>query len=149
MNVKSEAFKTAYNKLIRSVEICDVFLVRLDARRPKEPSHSLTIQLKVPKSKVTGIDDNNQFTILFRLKVIGTPDESDSAAKESFLDIDMVLEAVYSVSDNTNKVSDELLRCFAERNAPINIWPFCRELLASLTRQMGIPAVILPVRRKL
>lgn len=41
-------------------------------------------------------------------------------------------------------LSDALLEEFARRNAPVNVWPFMRELVLNLTQRFGWTGFVLP-----
>ena len=38
----------------------------------------------------------------------------------------------------------ELKQRFVERNVPVNVWPYIREIVATMTAKMGLPPLVLP-----
>ena len=42
-----------------------------------------------------------------------------------------------------DKFDEAYIKFFAQRNVTVNIWPYARELISSLTTRMGYPTLII------
>lgn len=62
---------------------------------------------------------------------------------ESLVELKFELRAVYEF-DSIEDYEDEYILKFIELNVPVNIWPYAREIISSITTRVGYPALILP-----
>lgn len=56
------------------------------------------------------------------------------------------IEFTYCVEyekENLNKFEDIYIKFFTRRNVPVNIWPYARELISSLTNRIGYQTLII------
>lgn len=79
------------------------------------------------------------------------PENSDLSeeAEEEKVKIWVKLEGVYSakyiLKEGKDMPSDDVLKAFAEINAPFNLWPFWREQAHMLTQKSGMTGFVMPL----
>ena len=62
------------------------------------------------------------------------------------IEILLTLEATYKVPSEIT-VSSEQIRAFAATNGMLNVWPYWREFVQSITSRAGLPPLTLPLFR--
>jgi preprotein translocase subunit SecB len=136
-----------YRQFIEAVELTDVVLskvsLQLDRLDTSLPS-SLAADTKFKSSRV--MLDDNVLRLRGSFTVIGhtSSEELEERIFSLLFDVDLV----YSISGfNTGDLGEEelseLLGAFESRNVPLNVWPYAREFVSSMTVRMGFPALVL------
>lgn len=129
----------AYRRLVESVELDELALLvfehhrEAEAHPPFKVSSEFTTSLEdCPDGKITALAN-------FHLKAV-----SDATNSEEML-MKMVWQLIYSFSCGEDlEVDIELKQKFVERNVPVNVWPYIREIVATMTAKMGFPPLVLP-----
>ena len=129
----------AYTRLIESVQLDSVVLLVFEHHRETEvhppfkvSSEFETLLQDSPEGQIIAVAD-------FNLKAVS--DTTDS--EEMFMR--MVWQLTYSfTAGEPLEVDSELKQRFVERNVPVNVWPYIREIVTTMTAKMGLPPLVLP-----
>lgn len=130
-----------YKKFIENMEIMAINLKELKVT---------DVNLKVDRDALTvtvGYDDkgyqkNGEELEVFPCFLIEV--ESDSN-KESAFKIEIQYSVLYHI-ENLMQFGEEYIDIFLNTNVPVNIWPYGREFISSLTTKMGFqPLLIKPM----
>lgn len=133
-----EEQEQAYGRLVEALELQGLFLVELryHAVIPVEGRVEITQGIKFRKEDSLP----NQIIALALFELHGRSGDTDS------LDIEMTWRLEYRLGPAEGETFDEdLVEKFIERNAVINVWPYIRETVASLTGKMGRQPLVLPL----
>ena len=87
------------------------------------------------KTEVKGVSEQH-FTLSMRTTVRA------ERARRIVLKIELVHVVTYS---SQHPPSDGVLRVFCDTSLPLQVWPYCREIVSDLTHKMGVPPLLLPV----
>jgi len=137
-----------YRKLVELVQLEQLALTELQHRRVEsELRVPLTVSTEFRVEPVT-VEPGRLVARAyfdFRAKTVA-PEDGD---EEPQVEIRMVWRVQYALQNPGDVELDiqVLGPEFLERNVPINVWPFIRETLASLTAKMGAPPYLLPALR--
>ncbi|NLB18941.1 MAG: hypothetical protein GX825_09500 [Syntrophomonadaceae bacterium] len=129
-----------YRDFIESLELIDVALLRLTVERHIDSPYgmegvaSFKHRFTLNRWESGEIKGQGEFDVR-----AGTKE-----APEAFFTIKLVLEAHYKTSAQPPD-DERIKRIFAQRNLPINIWPYARETISSLTSRMGYPQLTIGV----
>lgn len=132
--------ENGYRKLVEDVDLSELALVDLahhrdiQITRPLAVTHKLETRLEtISAEKIVAIAE-------FDLRARPEHGERDQVS------IRMTWLLVYSLSLSGGFEPDEdLVKQFLERNVPINLWPYVRETVATLTARMGLVPLLLPI----
>jgi len=115
------------------IRIDSIILAEISFKRLPEIPASPRFHFNIDtKSSISNDKRTLQETV--SVTVESNPDKSISA-------LCVVVGQFTCECDDTNMSLDE----FSKANAPAIIYPYCREVLASVSVQSGMPAIILPV----
>ncbi|TYB36684.1 MAG: hypothetical protein FXF49_00540 [Flexistipes sinusarabici] len=132
-----------YNNLVKHIDLLDIKLRNANCKNDDAIFDNKVFQkLKINVSGNIKTINKNEDTITYK---------KEFSLKAKFgnkimLNINAVYDVTYLLE---TEASEEYLKYFGERNVPINVWPFFRELCYSITSRMGIPPLTLPVIRGL
>jgi len=135
--------KDRYIEFIKNIEIDDVFLSELETKRLLEEKVEPATKIQFNTSIVNM--SKEQLVVAFSLKIC-TDNKNENP--EPFFTCNATFIAKYKF---TNKIGmegsleKEIVDEFVRRNVPINVWPYCRELVASTSMKMSLPAFVLPI----
>lgn len=136
---------------IDSLEIRDIYVRALEARclagfEPKyfQGYDSLTLQIKhiVNKAEIVRLNSDGELLRVFIELGVRWVDESvkdESQSVKAFVEAEFVAE--YALKE---KITQECVNEFAQKNVSYHVWPFWREVLASQCSKMYLPKVVLP-----
>jgi len=132
-----------YNNLVKNIDLLDIKLRSVnckndDAIFDDKVFQKLNIKVNGNVETVSKSDGTINYKKKFSLKA--------KFGNKIILNINAVYDVIYLLEI---EASEEYLKYFGERNVPINVWPFFRELCYSITSRMGIPPLTLPVIRGL
>lgn len=128
-----------YNDFIKNVELLDVNVEKIACDKRisyQECEHGLKINMEPEFELKEIVDDFLRVLAVFHLVCHEEKDE-----KSTVFEIHTTFELLYSI-DGT-EVSEEVIERFIDVNVPVNVWPYGRELISSLTTRMGFPALII------
>lgn len=132
--------ENGYRKLVEAVELRELALVDLAHHRdiqitpPLTVTHELEIHLEsFSAERIVAVAE-------FALRARPEHGQSDQVS------IRMTWRLVYELNAREGFEPDEgLAKQFVERNVPINLWPYVRETVATLTAKMGLAPLLLPI----
>ncbi|GBF34626.1 phage protein [Desulfocucumis palustris] len=128
-----------YNQFIKNVELDEVVLSELEAKRFSPPedgkwSVDLTPNFFLIEKNINKLEAAAAFDLVAK-------DLKDNNENEMFtLRAKFILN--YNVA-NMVEISDEVIDRFIKTNVPINSWPYARELISSVSIRLGYPALII------
>ncbi len=134
-----------YSKLISAVELDRIELLHLEHKRNHELHPPFTVSTDLQTSLRNYQDE--EIIALAEFTLEGTSAETNN----SELRIHMIWQLGYSIDrqESSFEMSENLINRFIERNVAINIWPYTRELVASLTAKMSLTPLVLPTLKVL
>lgn len=134
-----------YNKLVRAVELKAIVLTDLSHHR--ELNLRPPLQIKYEFSVGLESFSEKEFVASAEFSLDAFPKNEEKQKEEKptpGLSIRLTYHLIYVLSQAELEPSEELIREFLDRNVPINVWPFIRETVATLTAKMGLSPLILP-----
>jgi len=136
----TRSFEELYSELIKHVELEDIQLINLNCRKynVEELKRSITIEIRT-KNEVESFTEQ-QLLINVSFKVIGHEADKD---ENRLFEIDFTFTLKYSLLENNEKFNEEVIDLFVKNNVPLNVWPYARELISSITVRMGLPALVI------
>lgn len=126
-----------YNSMVKNVVIKNICLKNLelsDVIYPDKDNVQLEVQMKYKCDEFNAATNVIEFYPKFDVKV--NYDE-----KELF-SIKFTMRAVYALAEE-DKYEDEYIQEFINRNVPINVWAYAREIISSMTTRIGYPAIFI------
>ena len=70
--------------------------------------------------------------------------EAGIEKNKPIFDIKFIYLIEYTLKEkDLSEVENIIISKFTEKNTPVNIWPYARELISSVTTRMGYPAFII------
>lgn len=140
-----------YAKLVQAVELVDIALMELRHRRSEGRLRPSVVHTEVKIQRGQAASSRVSANVEFDLRAVPQEsDESDQAGAQSpDLEIHMRWRLEYVLDEAKlpqPELPDELVNEFLQRNVPINVWPYIREAVASLTSRMGtdVTPLLLP-----
>lgn len=126
-----------YNEIVNNVGIHSINLMELTIKNTnyKIANTNLSVNLTFTNENYNIDAGVLQVHPQFIVKVV------DSNNTIAFL-----INFTYFIEYNFNKhenIEKEYIKAFVARNVPINIWPYARELVSSLTTRMGFSALVI------
>ena len=151
-----------YNKLIKAISFEGVEITAInctknrDSRRDKK-----AIDVRVSFGIDNVVRDGTDIEISFDFELIGFFNqeqicESDEIDPQNILmNISLEISMLYAIDIEEDDFNPSKLECFedileefADRNVPINAWPYVREMVSNITTRMGLPPLIMPMYKK-
>ncbi|WP_144559891.1 protein-export chaperone SecB [Shouchella miscanthi] len=133
--------KSVYDNLINVVQFRDIELLNLEMKRYVVDDHDrLTVDFHARVEDLISEEDMLIVNLFFEVKA-----EDEKNNNDIFL-IKFNYKATYNIPIEED-FEDQYLSHFAKINAPINIWPYARELISSTTVRMGYPALYVPLHK--
>lgn len=144
-----------YSDFIKSVGIRDISLKSLSCEKlsnakkkiidPNPPQDEFYFDASVSFDFSLSEQKHDLFVALAKFKIFVThknneKDDEEIEERGEFL-IQFEYELLYNY--DFEKANDEIFEVFINKNVPINIWPYARELISSLTSRMGYAPLIL------
>jgi preprotein translocase subunit SecB len=108
--------------------------------RAQNPENDVSLKLRT-KADGRKIDEK---TLLceFSFSLNATHESADSRP----LEISLTLEAAYTIPSDVVSSSKQI-KAFATTNGMLNVWPYWREFVQSITNRAGLPPLTLPLFR--
>lgn len=124
-----------YRRILKGIELQDILLeecaATLDRDKLTHPSR-VDVTWKISRKKI--IDDHAEILIRYELL--------SNVGDVPILKITSVFKVIYS---SVTPLSKEFINIFAERNCPLNTWPYFREFTQSTAQKMSLPSLVLPL----
>lgn len=141
MENKEKLEKSIYNKFIQGVHIESINLSELSIKslsKDVDGKEKLFVDLEFENEKFYFNKENLIVSPRFVVEVSKMNDND----KVIVFEIEFEYELKYRV-ENCEEISESYVQLFVKRNIPINIWPYARELISSMTTKMGYSALII------
>ncbi|MBP1888917.1 preprotein translocase subunit SecB [Clostridium moniliforme] len=129
-----------YSEFIKNLEIMDIRLNEVNTKCLKyieEIDSSLEVELTY-ECKDIEVKTINEINMYPKFNVKLKSEDGD----EVCLVLNLKFNIKYSVK-NLDSFSREYVQHFTDKNVPINIWPYAREIISSITSRMGYPSLII------
>lgn len=153
--------KNKYESLIRSIELSNIELQDLSCQRNNNLSSEKksNLQVGLQHEIVEQFYDSLDYVVHTHFNVSafhGEEDDKELAEhsinnENTLFTINFTLESTYKVDianiDHDLEAYKEEFKLFSKRNVPINIWPYAREIISSITTRMGFPPLIIPTNK--
>lgn len=134
--------KEEYNKFLEEIIIESINLKYISAEKKEninklENNKAIFVQVDYDTDKYKVNSDKLCVDVLFD---IGAKDEFEN----SVFDIKFIYTLEYSLKEiDLLSIDDNIISKFIEKNIPVNVWPYAREIISSITTRMGYPAFII------
>lgn len=134
-------------RLIAKVQFLDAHLASARCDRVQfDPDKAGPVVFRVDhRSAPAGPPGEEQFSIYFDGRVRVEP-KAPEAGSGPLVTVECRFELLYRVPRGTNPSAEEL-HSFAATNAIMNVWPYFREFVHSISVRMGLPPIVIPVFR--
>jgi preprotein translocase subunit SecB len=150
-----------YNEFISLLELSKINLDSLYTEKNKnfaQKQVSLDIAMDYEVKDAKQIDLEVFVPFSFTVKAFVNEDNEEKninsiKAEDTLFTIKMELMLTYFLDIEEIETTDitvdysDILEQFAERNVVINAWPYVREMVHSLTFKMGLPALVIPLKK--
>lgn len=133
-----ELDKVKYNKMVENVEIINILLKSInlnDVKLPNVNEAKYDVNLNY---KCELFEKVNNKIIEFYPKFALDIDYEE----KNMLSLEFELRVIYELDDIAN-YEDEYILKFIEINLPVNIWPYAREIISSITTRIGYPVLVI------
>ncbi len=150
-----------YGQFISLLELNNINMESVRCEKNKEFKHtnaSLDIALDYEVNETQQLDLEVLVPFKFKVKAfvnetnmeqnINTIDPEDTLFS---IEIELLLKYYLDIDEvDTKEIVEgysDVLEAFAERNVAINAWPYVRETIHSLTAKMGLPPLLIPLKK--
>lgn len=125
-----------YNAFIASLQLKRIELAELGARSERSDLAEVTLQVGTKFAVTCPQRDEQGFTAEARLQLSFHSEEQGDLGQ---------ITCAYRVEYTSDiPVTDAIFEQFAQRNVPLNIWPFLRETVMNITQRFGWSGFVLP-----
>lgn len=126
-----------YNKLVKAIEINQLYLLNFSFRRERKIPGKLEIQM-TPKFELVSFDQGSILTLANFHLIMQTEVEHIF-----FAEIKGQYVVSYRLHDENASFGEDIIKEFVKRNLPVNIWPYIRETISDATVRMGLPPLFI------
>ena len=127
--------KEKYNNFIKDIHITSINVKSLfidDVKLPED--EELSVELIYSCDEFEKINNLIEFYPMFQVTI--------KDKMKGLVNINFKFSVSYSVL-NLSEYENQYIEKFQEKNLPVNVWPYARELVSSLTTRIGYPALII------
>lgn len=155
--------KNSYNEFIKSVEIKAINLTHLTCgKSPNAKNNTLNPEKDLRYEVEVGMnfeikEQKPNFLVALasilvevknpakNTKLKPKKEKVDLEKREETKEAEFTISFKYEILyyHNNITIDDEIIKTFVNVNVPINIWPYARELVSSITTRMGYSPLIL------
>lgn len=149
----------SYSAFIEAIDFNKIEVVSLECKQNEEfkaEGKMLDIFLNhsIEKATMNGVDIDVKvgFDVFAYKSLEDTKnDPSKIEAEEKLFEVKFILKLKYNLDlekdektliDITN--NQDFINIFVDRNVPINVWPYAREIISNVTMKMGFPPLMIP-----
>ena len=133
-----------------AVDSVEVYLLESTARRVRQFPWPVQVEVE---TRITQPAEREARRIiaLVTASVVGRPEPApdgggQDSRSEPCLHIESTWQVVYVLSHDLYP-SQEVANQFVHRNVLLNVWPYLREYVSTLTSKMNLPALYLPLMK--
>lgn len=123
--------------MVEDVEIVTIVLKSMELNNvtfPKDKDGKYDVKMDYMCEEFKKISEIVEFYPKFNLRI--------EYQDESLVELKFELRAVYKF-ESIEEYEDKYILKFIERNIPVNIWPYAREIISSITTRIGYPALVI------
>lgn len=129
--------KERYSELVEALSGLDIRLRKMDMELFRENLGEQAVDIQMDTKIAEYSPESITIDVFFSIESTSVGDSSEAGFKLSF-----VYRLKYTL-DKELDLTNEILEEFANRNTPINVWPYAREFVSSTTSRMGLTPLIL------
>lgn len=135
--------KQKYSYMIKDVLIKDVLIKSMELDEVKfpqtnNPDFEVNLNYSCDEFSYYDLNNSNNNIIEFYPNFIIIINSNN----EKTVNLKFTLRAIYEIKD-LKEYEEEYLIKFMEKNLPINIWPYAREIISSITTRIGYPSLMI------
>lgn len=132
-----EVNQEAYHDFLENIRLEEIALLELDVKRDaKLREGRLAVDLRRDFYLIEQKDRKIHAGAYVKIDVA-------NAEGEHAFSITARFSALYE-SSKEDANPEEFVNMFIERNVPVNVWPYFRELVSSITTRLGYSALLIP-----
>lgn len=140
-NLANRLSPKEYRARLEKIDIQSIYLVECSLKLKKEKlSKALEVDVDTVKSSYNQTDENI-IEIMSSYKVIAY------AGKKTNYAVMIKATFILSILAPDGNFDDDFFEIFKEVNLPLNVWPYLREFVQSMTYRMNLPPLTLPFYR--
>ncbi|WP_339171844.1 protein-export chaperone SecB [Anoxybacillus sp. FSL W8-1294] len=134
-----------YERLIQAVDLDNLYLHSINSKRyyPDPFQGNVDVDIQTGQRLEYYKDD---FFAALAMFYINAHEENNPDNKVFDIEFSYILEYRLQKSNDNHLEGENLeeaIKLFVQRNVPINIWPYARELISQLTTRMGFPQLLI------
>lgn len=132
-----------YRQFIKGLELKNVTLERLDTIRLLEPKEGV-LRYSLSNDSIVKRYEGTTLDISAGFKVIATNNQNEDSDNNGphLFEIEIIFIINYT-NRSCIMLPDKDLERFLNTNVPLNVWPYARELISSITTRMGYPPLLI------
>ncbi len=145
MDNTQQDFIKKYNEFIHSLELVDIYIAELTFKRLKDIPENNQVRVKVTikatKNEYKKVEtDLYEIThrVLFKLEYV------KEGHRNLFFELKVTFKLFYR---SKHELTDEIFKIFVERNVPVNVFPFLREIVCNSMYRTGLPPILIPLKK--
>lgn len=137
--------KDIYDKLINDLQFSKILLKDLLVKREYSDESTTNVDVKIDYTMEQFDRTGDQVIIPANFTVKALDHDRQDIV---IFEVSFVYELIYELDNEMDYKDNSLIDYFADNNAPMNAWPYARELVASMTTRMGLPTLNLPLLKR-
>lgn len=125
-----------YSRFIEGLDLRQIYLLSLSCSRQVDLEGERWLVDLTPEFQIVDSDKSEEIMVEARLRA------NAHHQKEQMVVVDATFMLIYHSASET-KFDDEIKEVFLKNNPPLNVWPYAREVISSMTTRMGLPPLII------
>ncbi|AEH49581.1 MULTISPECIES: protein-export chaperone SecB [Bacillota] len=134
-----------YERLIQMVDLNNLYLHSISSKRYYPDPFQGNVDVDIGMSQRLEYYKDDFFAAL-AIFYIHAREENNPENKVFDIEFSYILEYRLQKSNDIHLEKEgleEAIKLFVQRNVPVNIWPYARELISQLTMRMGFPPLLI------
>ncbi len=132
----------AYRDILNSLVLRNIYLKELNAKFNEEfVSENLELDIN---ERFSYKQEGQLLIIAYRYRLTAQNEQHEKPA----LEIKATYRVIYQVLDDKN-VPDTFMKIFKDLTISLLLWTYFRELVGNMVYRMGLPPLVLPMKRVL
>ena len=144
MNSTQQELIKKYNEFIHSLELVDIYVTELTFKRLKDIPENNQVPVKVTV-KPTKNEYKKVETDLYEIthRVLFKLEYMKGERENLFFELKVTFKLFYR---SKHELTNDIFKIFVERNIPINVFPFLREIICNSMYRAGLPPILIPLK---
>lgn len=130
-----------YRNILEAITLDTLYLVNLKTKRQEKfLSDALSLDIN---EKYAFTQDDSILNIIYTYKLTAKDENMEKPA--------LVIQADYSIKYKIHKdiiIPKEFMKIFADLTLGMLLWTYFRELVSNMVYRMGMPPLVLPMKRR-